>query len=498
MYDYFCKKNYCKEKVGFQMEKALNTQKKNRTGLLVGLVCLLLAVAVIGINVASYFTTTARYNAVSVTTDNFELKNSEVSYFFNSVYQDYLNTYSSYISYLGLDTTKSLKAQEISEGYTWFDYIMDSAKSQIKQVVLFAEAAKENGMELTEEDKTSIDSQISMLSAYATIYGYPLEGYIKLNYGDAASEASVRECMELQFLADKYREVYVDSLVYTDEDYEAYYAENTDNVVLADYKSYRITIDNGGDISEEANEAAKAEAKAIADDIASAKTPEEFDEKVRAYLISQLDEEQANDEEELENIETTIAGTLNQGYPYSDTTDIGKWVFAEERVEYETTVIENESYYLPIMLVKPEYRDETPTKNIHSIIIDQSQFESADAAKAKADELVESFKQGELTADNFAALDDGVVVYENYIAGDSTTEVDTWVANADRKVGDVEVIENETYGYEILFYESEGIELWKEQARDVLMNEDFNNTIEELTTKYNYTENADNLAKIDA
>ena len=103
------------------MEKALNTQKKNRTGLLVGLVCLLLAVAVIGINVASYFTTTARYNAVSVTTDNFELKNSEVSYFFNSVYQDYLNTYSSYISYLGLDTTTSLKAQEISEGYTWFD-----------------------------------------------------------------------------------------------------------------------------------------------------------------------------------------------------------------------------------------------------------------------------------------------------------------------------------------------------------------------------------------
>ncbi len=498
MYDYFCKKNYYKEKVGFQMERTVNTQKKNRTGLLVALVCILLAVAVIGINVASYFATTARYNAVSITSDNFELKNSEVSYFFNSTYQDYLNTYSSYISYLGLDTNKSLKSQEISEGYTWFDYIMDSAKSQMKQVVLFAEAAKENGMDLTKEDHKSIDNQISMLSAYASIYGYPLDGYIKLNYGEAASEDSIRECMKLQFLADKYREVYVESLVYTDEDYEEYYKDNPENVLLVDYKSFRITIDNDGSIDKADQDAAIAEAKAIAEEIASAKTPEEFDEKLRAYLISQLDEEDAKDEDQLEKIETTISGTLNEGYPYSDTTDIGKWAFADGRTQYETTVIENESYFLPIMLVKTEYRNETLTKNIHSIIINKSEFDSAEAAKAKADELVESFKKGELTAENFKALDDSAVTYENYIAGDSTTEVDTWVTNADRKVGDVEVIENTTYGYEILFYESEGIALWKEQARDVLMNEDFSKTVEEFTTKYNYTENADNLAKIDA
>jgi len=498
MYDYFLQKDNYKEKVGFQMEKAINTQKKNRTGLIVGLVCLLLAVAVIGINVVSYFSTTARYNAVSVTSNNIELKNSEVSYFFNTVYQDYLNTYSSYISYLGLDTTKSLKAQEVSEGYTWFDYFMDTAKSQIKQIVLFAEAAKENGLDLTEEDIKSIDSQISLLSAYASIYGYPLEGYIKLNYGNAVSEESLRECMKLQFLADKYREVYVDSLVYTDEDYNAYYEENSTDVLHADYKSYRINIENDGSIAKEDVEAAKAEAKAIADEIASAKTPEEFDEKLRAYLISQLDAEKAEDETELEKIETSIKGTLNEGYPYSDSTDIGKWIFAEGRTEYETTVLETESYYLPIMLIKPEYRDETLTKNIHSIIIDKSQFESEEEAKAKADELVESFKSGELTADNFIALDSGAVSYENYVSGDSTTEVDAWVLSADRKVGDVEVIANKTYGYEILFYESDGIEIWKEQARDVLMNEDFNATIEEFTTKYNYTENADNLAKIDA
>lgn len=480
------------------MERTVNTQKKNRTGLIVALVCILLAVAVIGINVASYFATTARYNAVSITSDNIELKNSHVSYFFNSAYQNYLNTYSSYISYLGLDTNKSLKAQEISEGYSWFDYIMDSAKSQIKQIILFAEAAKENGMELTDEDKTSIDNQIAMLSAYASIYGYPLEGYIRLNYGEAATEDSIRYCMELQFLADKYREVYVDSLEYTDEDYEKYYEENSQSVLLVDYKSFRITIDNGGSIDKEDNDKAIAEAKAIAEEIASAKTPEEFDEKLRAYLVSQLDAEDAENEEELKKIETSIENTLNKGYGYTESTDIGKWAFAEGRTQYETTVIESDSYFLPIMLVKPEYRNETFTKNIHSIIINKAAFESEEAAIAKADELVESFKKGELTKENFEALDDSAILYENYIAGDSTTEVDAWVTNADRKVGDVEVIKNATYGYEILFYESNGIELWKEQARDVLMNEDFSKTIEELTTKYNYTENADNLAKIDA
>lgn len=56
---------------------------------------------------------------------------AEVDYYFYSSY----NSASTYAKYYGLDTSKSLKDQEIYEGTTWYDYFRDSSQEGADQCI---------------------------------------------------------------------------------------------------------------------------------------------------------------------------------------------------------------------------------------------------------------------------------------------------------------------------------------------------------------------------
>lgn len=100
---------------------------------------------------------------------------AEVNYAYRSAYLTFCNQYGSYLSYVGLDTSKALDEQEcrISDDFdTWDDYFKDAAEKNLVQVTALCDAAQKAGVTLDEDDQHEIDEQFSYLELTAKQYKY--------------------------------------------------------------------------------------------------------------------------------------------------------------------------------------------------------------------------------------------------------------------------------------------------------------------------------------
>lgn len=116
--------------------EAQQRKEEKRSNFLYGLIAVVfLAVVIISVvwrtNVIPRMAT-----AASIDGENYNA--AEVSYYYQSAYRNFVSNYSYFVSYLGLDTSISLKNQEMNEtavsmleiedpkeGMTWYDYFMD-------------------------------------------------------------------------------------------------------------------------------------------------------------------------------------------------------------------------------------------------------------------------------------------------------------------------------------------------------------------------------------
>lgn len=93
---------------------------------------------------------------------------AEVNYAYRSAYLTFCNQYGSYLSYVGLDTSKALDEQEcrISDDFdTWDDYFKDAAEKNLVQVTALCDAAQKAGVTLDEDDQHEIDEQFPTSSS---------------------------------------------------------------------------------------------------------------------------------------------------------------------------------------------------------------------------------------------------------------------------------------------------------------------------------------------
>ncbi|MBO4220198.1 MAG: peptidylprolyl isomerase [Clostridia bacterium] len=482
-------------------------KKKSKT-FWIALVCILLIGGCVAVTIINNVVNGpgAVRSTVAISTDNYKVSNADFSYFLNSLYHNYTETYSSFLTYLGLDTSKSLKSQTYTTDQTWFDYFAQSAEMQVNQAVLLCEAAKEKGFELDEENNALIDAYINNLKSGAVGAGYAsLDSYLAAAYGKGVNEEVLRNCLFIEVLSSKYYEKYTSELEFSDEEMEKYYEDNTESFLYSDYKSYKIDAEVTEEGTDEDKTAAMEAAKEIAGKIAEAKSSEEFDSLLREYLA----EHKSDGEGGEDLIDQTMESIVTTGYKYNTGTALGEWAFAEGRAAGDATVIEGDDYYTVYMMLKPAYRVEDPAKNLRMINISGENYNSDEEARAKADEVLAEFRAGDKSAESFAELakehsasttvnEDGGLT-ENYVPSNSSSySIDKWCLDPERKVGDADVVSDDEGGYIIVFYESDGIEAWKVTAKSGLTNDNFEKLIETLGETYHYTVYEDNIQKIDA
>ena len=503
-------------------EKQLAEQKEAKklklytTIAVVTLAAFVLFAAIYGVSKAVANSGVRERNTVALTIGEHELSNAEFSYYYIDVVNKFTQDYGSYMSLLGLDTTKALDEQEISEGYTWADDFIESAAQNARSIYALNDEAKAVGFALSDEDLVSIDSTFSMMELYATYnYGYAdLQTYLKAMYGSGATVESYRNYYEMSVLAQNYETYYAENLSYTNEQLRAEEAEDYNLYSSYSYTTYYQSVSafHGA----EATDAEIEQARKLAENEVNQLVEGEYasvEDLKAAIAAMEVNQENASSPYSYENVvRSGISSTYAEWVTDSsrkagDVTSIaststdadGNEVVNGYYVVYFSGSNDNEFALANVrhILVKPEggsYDSETGATTY-------SEEEMA-AAKKAAEELYAQWKSGEATEDSFAALanehsDDGDGttggLYENVYPGQMVENFNDWCFAEGRKTGDTGIVESD-YGYHIMFYSADSDLTYRdhlitESLRTADANEWFSNltdsvTVNTVDTKY--------------
>ena len=438
--------------------------------------------------------------------EDIEVDGAMMTYAVNSAYSNYLNyfyeMYSSILSstssssqniniysYLGINPNISLKKQVYDKetGQTWFEYICEMAVAQIEEQLIYAQAAKEAGVTLNDEDKAAIEDTMSQIAQYAKDYGYSVNDYIALNYGKGVREKDVRRILELNQLAAKYAQQINDDLyaASTPEKVEAYFQENNLDFLQADYLAYDLVAELGeGDDAQAKYEQAKADLNAVAQALAATDSEEAFKDYIKNYKADQIreeytskyysdylaeavgdtDEEKAAaaqsklDEKIAEDAAKEVEEILTENYRHEDDSALSDWIFGAEgtlpaaaNTTFVAEAVETEKkdkYTVTVyFLVSEAARAEGTTRTFTYLLMEDEIYPLSSAEAA-----LEAFANNEHTAETMLELGKE---YKNNSACQTMTEVakgqtgveelDAWLYTDDRKAGDYTLI---SYTYE--------------------------------------------------
>ena len=450
-------------------------------------------------------------NVTAVTIDGQDYTAAETQYYYINNYQTFVSNYYYYLSYFGLDTSKSLKDQECAmsdDGSSWYDYFLDQATTQMAAIQSLCAAAKEEGMDWDDSMQADYDQAMESLQSSTDSYNaskgtnLKTKGYLQLIYGKLVNMSTYQKLIKNAILAQHYVDAYQATLTYDQSALDAEYAKNPNSYDYVNYEMITIsgkaasTTDADGNTvqpTEEESAAALEEAKTLADSI--------YAQYQEGTLLAKLAEN--NDK---------ASYSSNDKASYSESTLL-TWLFDAERQANDSAVLfdENSSTYY-VVHFNERYRDETKTVDVRHILVkvDETGLDSEaddyetqlqarkDEAKAKADEIMAQWKSGDATEDSFAALaneysdDPGSNtsggLYTQVTKGSMVTAFDEWCFADGRKAGDADIVYAERTssgsdykGYHIIYFVGDDLPAWQVTVTNALKNADYNAWYSEQT-----------------
>ena len=480
----------------------------------------LIAVAiVVGINRSIQASGVHEKKTVAATVGDHQISNAELSYYYIDYVNNYANTYGNYLSLFGIDSTVALDKQMYDEeaGVTWADNFISEAASSVKSIYALADAAEAEGFTLPQEQQDQVDIMSNNLDSYATIYGYSdANSFLKAQYGNGASKESYMAYYQRNLLASAYQTQHQNSLSYTPEQIREADSQDPAAYSSFSYAQYHIPVSKyltGGTTDAEGNTTYTAEERTAA--IAAAKeaiaplcdvdTVEALDAAIAAMEINA-------DTEAASTVYTNQARTGINSY-------LSGWVTAENREPGDVTCIEIPgtvkdengedmetitAFYVVLFTGKDE--NLTNLVNVRHILVGfegEAQEDGTysdevkEAAKTKAEEILNEWKSGDANEDSFAALanekstDNGSNanggLYENVYPGQMVAAFNDWCFDASRKPGDTDIVET-NYGYHVMYFSSTSDQSYRDyQIVNNLRNTDMENWYQGLVENYTVT-----------
>lgn len=245
---------------GQEVETPVGEPPKKRNGLLITAVCGVLAVALLaalwyGTNggwapkkggwvynllhneitsKASYTVSAEEFetkaDVVIATAGDKELTNEQLQVFFWSYFYDFLNYYSSYASYLGLDYTAPLDTQVCAlseEGLTWQQYFLDQSLQAWHRYQSLVNKAEASGIELDAQIAEQLAAIPEQLETVAQEGGYAsAEEMIQVEMGPGATIDAYMDYLTLYNFSNQFYGTEYETMMPTDAEIEAYFTEN--------------------------------------------------------------------------------------------------------------------------------------------------------------------------------------------------------------------------------------------------------------------------------
>jgi len=380
-------------------------------------------------------------------TDNFNVSGTVMSYLIYSQAQ----SYAYYYQQMGLTN------------YTISDIIKNfgvstAVLSQVKQMLVLCEYAKANGIELTDEDKESIDASLTSIKEAAASNFYSTSAYIKMMYGNGVNLNDIRKALEMSYLSNAAYEVIEEKLEgdITDELITKYVEENVASFYTVDYLTYTFTASlgaAGAEATEDEKKAYEEEKKAmqaLAAKLEEAKTADEFNDLVIDYIVNTTMSELFDETFEEDYKEDLEKESLlpDASKLEADKAEILKKVAEDLKAIYVAETTDEESE-------EEEEEDEKPDNK-------------KDAYEKALDKILEELiKTAEKDYDKVIEMEHAH--YDPEAEDSKISELDKWLFNKETKAGATKLLKSEgdsksTYTVSILMKESH---LDESETRDV-------------------------------
>ena len=136
---------------------------------------------------------------------------AEVDFYYHNVYQSFLSNYSYYTSYLGLNTSESLRSQTIDEtaaamldgaeaGSTWHDYFLNQAIQQMTTIQAVLEDAEAQGFVYPEGVEAQYQDSVASLEQAATASALSPTEYLRSSLGSSVMTEEIYNAQVLRML----------------------------------------------------------------------------------------------------------------------------------------------------------------------------------------------------------------------------------------------------------------------------------------------------------
>lgn len=396
----------------------------------------------------------------------------------------------------GIDVTKPLtELIDEATGKPYADELVEKALNDAARDYALYDAAQKAGYKLPADEQEILNNMSTNIESYAminrfvnSVTGETLttlflrEG---LGYGKYATVKSYIEYQERVMIADSYYQHYTEQLTYDDAELRTAEGENPENYNSYSYAYYSVKAEQFK-TEENTDEEALAAAKTAAEELITATTIEEFDNKVAHLFVEETEEEVTEEEttEATEEAETVTNGEeeaitedttdsdeeidipldTEEGAVEEENTDgdghnheheaatkpgvtlhsnalaaFKEWLAKEDTVVGSTTVIEHKvddkvvGYYAVYLTMKTD-NNQKPS-DVRHLLVNVAETKTEEdwaAALQTAEDLKAQWESGEKTEDSFAALvqehtdDTGSQetggLYENVTTGSSYVE----------------------------------------------------------------------------
>ncbi len=442
----------------------------------------------------------ADHSLVALESENYKITNGMLSYFYLSGFYNVYGSYSSYFQSLGFDPSKPLNEQQYGEDMTWHDYFLEMTLGDARTFLRVAEEAKKEGY----SDDYVADEVQKQIDAITDSEGITIEEYITRMFGDTLDEKDLRDALAIQIYAYNYYEKIQEHLGedISSEDCETYYNENEKTLSKVDYISYTVAASTANtDDTEAAYAAAKAKAEEL---VSKAETEgvEGFKSWVSAYMTEQNKTATTPMAEDAlaSQIEKTLAGTVDA--TYSEGNELSEFCFAEGAKAGDCTMTDNGAgSYTVTVIANPPHRADDATKNVRHILFKPESYDGDQAAaKAKAEEVLDTWKKGEATVESFDKLaqeynDDNSSLYENVYRGEMVQTFNDWLFDDARVEGDTDIVETD-YGYHIMYFVGQGLPKWQSEVKAQLVNMRLGEKMTALEAEYTVTDTQESIEKL--
>lgn len=461
--------------------------------------------------------------SVVSTIDGTKVSIGMFNYYYSSMVT-YHENYASY-GYFDLDTTKDYDSQYTTDAdgnqITWKAYFEQETLKEIEQLTAYYTAAVKDGVQLTDAQKETIDSQLESLKTSASSQNVSLNEYIQKNFGEYCSEDTLRLMLEQYYITANYKGKLASETQISQDEIDARFAENESKYNTINFSYLMLEYDSTDDQTKEKSK------KAVEDYLNKITDRDSIIDLVPEAYKDLIDQEAANamasnedmTQEEAEKtaiasyeqrIDATITGSDT---PFSD--EINEWLFSDDtpvgsKNSYidesmgnaylilkteKAKLLDDKTYSVRHILIQPEEEGVEQDENGNA----KFSKEQIEAVKPKAEEILEKFNSGDKSEYSFALLaeqystDTGSTsagqngafggLYEGVNLGQMVPSFEEWSVDSQRKYGDTDIVESD-FGYHIMFFIN-NCSAYEAQIISELKNEKINSIAENADIKHN-------------